>query len=85
LSDAGAQSLILSCFALYVEMFRWRHVVLGHTFDAVQPDPYAGETLGGFVRSVVASAVVVPPISLALLIANGVVFHNSADVFLARL
>jgi hypothetical protein len=61
----------LSWLALYLEMFRWRHVVLGHLVDVVWPDPFAGDTPGGFVRSVVVSSAVVPPIALALLIANG--------------
>jgi hypothetical protein len=61
----------LSWFELYLEMFRWRHVVLAHILDVVWPDPYAGGTPGGFVRSVVVSSAVVPPIALALLRANG--------------
>jgi hypothetical protein len=61
----------LSWCGLYLEIFRWHHVVLAQISGVIWPDPQAAAKPGGFVRTVVVSSIVIPPIALALMIRSG--------------
>lgn len=56
----------LSWFSLYLEIFRWRHVVPSRIATVVWPDVSSVSQPGAFVRTVVVLSVVAPVVFFAL-------------------
>ena len=56
----------LSWFALYLEIYRFHHVVVRHLGSVLWPAVSGGMRPGGFVRTVVASSVVAPLLTAVL-------------------
>lgn len=74
LVERGAQvaggAWFLSWFALYLEIFRWRHVTPAGMARVVWPAAAAADQPGGFVRVVVVCSAVAPLVFLTLVAAQ---------------
>jgi hypothetical protein len=65
-AQVAAGAWFLSWFALYLEIFRWRHVVPSHLANVVWPTAGSANQPGGFVRTVVVCSAVAPVVFLTL-------------------
>jgi hypothetical protein len=65
-----AGAWFLSWFALYLEIFRWRHVVPSRLASVVWPTVGSADQPGGFVRTIVVCSAVVPFVFLTLAVAQ---------------
>jgi hypothetical protein len=69
---------LLSWFALYLEIFRYHHVVPSRMFSVLWPTADTAAKPGGFVRSVVACSLLAPLLlMLSILVRSG---RRSADL-----
>jgi len=66
LYDLAICTWLLSWFALYLEMFRYRHVVASRMISVLWPVANAAAKPGGFVRTVVACSALAPLAFVAL-------------------
>lgn len=66
LYDATICAWLLSWFALYLEIFRYRHVIPSRIFSVLWPAADAAAKPGGFVRTVVACSALAPLVFLLL-------------------
>jgi hypothetical protein len=71
---------VLSWFALYLEIYRWRHVTPSlHLGGPSMPDTVIQASPGGFVLAVLRYSVLAPLLFVALLVWNGL-WRPNADV-----
>ncbi len=68
LFDVTMCSGLLSWFALYLEIFRYHHVIPSRLFSVLWPTADEAAKPGGFVRTLVAGSVLVPLVLLMLAI-----------------
>jgi len=66
LYDVAICTWVLSWFALYLEIFRYHHVVPVRMVSVLRPVANAGAKPGGFVRTVVACSALAPLVFLTL-------------------
>ena len=66
LNDVAICTWLLSWFALYLEIFRSRHVVSSRIVSVLWPVANAGAKPGGFVRAIVGCSVLAPVLFLTL-------------------
>ena len=64
--DVAVATWLLSWFALYLEIFRYRHVAPSRIVSVLWPVANAAAKPGGFVRTVVACSALAPLVFLAV-------------------